>query len=137
MNPDFDSAMSLAISVVRRCLGGDGIELVEKTPRDFQPRLHRCHENVQEWVARHPQFQHVLGFFVANRYPISDGTLVIAHSAVADADGTLCDITPSELDVRFPFVQHLGTLEEFDLIAARETFTLEVPNSLLRKLGVI
>lgn len=62
---------------------------------------------------------------------------MIAHSVVAGTDSTLCDITPSELDVRYPFVRHVGTLEEFELIAASEPFTLEVSNSLLRRLGVI
>jgi hypothetical protein len=129
--------MRLAISVIRRCVAGDCVELVEKTLTAYQPTPHLCHDNVREWVARYPQFQQIYGFFVANRRPISDGTLVIAHSAVADTEGALCDITPSELDVRLPFVRHLGTIEEFDLIAAREPFTLEVPNSLLRSLGVI
>jgi hypothetical protein len=129
--------MRLAISVIRRCVAGDCVPLVDKTLRDYQPTLHGCHDNVREWVALYPKYQHVYGFFVANRQPISDGTLVIPHSAVADTDGTLCDITPSELDVRYPFVRHVGTPGEFELIAAPEPFTLEVPNSLLRKLGVI
>src|SRR5271163_4324616 len=117
--------MRLAISVIERCVAGDCVPLVEKSLRDFQPTPHRCHDNVREWVALNPKFRHIRGFLVANRLPISDGTLVIAHSAVADTDGTLCDITPSELEVRYPFVRHLGTTEEFELIAATEPYTLE------------
>jgi hypothetical protein len=135
--PELDPAMRLAISVIERCIAGDRVPLVPKTLRDYDPTPHLCHHNVREWVALYPKYKHVYGFFVANRQPISDGTLVIAHSAVEDTDGALCDITPSELDVCYPFVRHLGTLEEFDLIAEKEPFTLEVPNALLRELGVI
>ncbi len=134
---DLDPAMRLAIGLIRRCIAGDCVELVEKTLRRYAPTPHRCHDNVREWVALYPQLLHVRGFLVANRQPISDGTLVIPHSVVGDVDGTLCDITPSELEVRLPFVRHTGTLDEFGLIAEREPFTLEVPNSLLRRLGVI
>lgn len=137
LESELGPAMSLAISVIRRCVAGDCVPLVEKTLIRYDPTPHRCHDNVREWVALHPEFQHVRGFLVANRQPISDGTLVIPHSAVADTDGTLCDITPSQLDVRLPFVRHVGTPEEFELIAAHEPFTLEVPNGLLRHLGVI
>lgn len=132
LKPQITPELRLAISVIRRCVAGDCVPLVEKTLRDFQPTAHRCHDNVREWVRLYPKYQHVRGFLVANRQPITDGTLVIAHSAVADVDGTLCDITPSELDVRYPFVRHFGTLEEFDLIAGHEPFMLEVPNHLLR-----
>ncbi len=54
-------------------------------------------------------------------------TIVIAHSVVSDTDGTLCDITTNELDVRLPFVRHVVAPEEFELIAAHEPFTLEFP----------
>jgi hypothetical protein len=73
---------------------------------------------------------------VANQRAI-DTSIVIAHSAVEDPSGTLCDITPSETMYSYPFVRHVGTKAEFELIADKEPFFLEIPNSLLRKLGVI
>jgi hypothetical protein len=137
MEIELDPAMLLAISVIKRCLAGEGVETRQMVLRDWQPTTHMCHDNVREWVAMHPQHKHVFGFLVANRYPISNGTLVVPHSVVGDTDGTLCDITPSELMVRYPFVPHVGTTEEFKLIADKEPFTLEVPNALLLQLGVI
>jgi hypothetical protein len=55
----------------------------------------------------------------------------MAHSVVRAPDGSLHDITPNELEVSYSFVPHTGTQEEFELIAAVEPFTLEVPHSLL------
>jgi hypothetical protein len=130
---DLDPAMRLAISVIKRCVAGEGVELEQKTLRDWNPTAHLCHDNVREWVKLYPKYTHVYGFFVADRRPISNGTLVIPHSAVGGPDGSLNDITPSELDVRYPFVPHTGTPEEFELIAAAEPFTIEVPHRLLFK----
>lgn len=59
--------------------------------------------------------KHVFGFLVAQR-PILDDTLVIAHNAVGMPDGLLIDITLSEAEFSYPFVPHVGTFEEFDLI---------------------
>jgi hypothetical protein len=127
---DLDPAMRLAISVIERCLAGEGVRLQPKTLRDWQPTRHFCHDNVREWVKLYPKYTHVFGFFVAPR-PISNGILVIPHSAVGAPDGSLNDITPSELDVTYPFVPHTGTREAFELIAAVEPFTIEIPNRLL------
>lgn len=123
--------MCPAISVVERCLAGDCVPLVEKTLRDYQPMAHLCHDNVREWIKLYPKYQHVRGFLVANR-PEPDTTLMIAHSAVEGTDGTLCDKTPSDFYARLPFVRRVGTLEEFELIAAHEPFMVETPNALLR-----
>ena len=123
--------MRLAISVIKRCLAGEGVELQQKTLRDWQPTPHRCHDNVREWVKLYPKYIHVRGFLIADHRPNSDGTLVIAHSVVGAPDGSLNDITPSELDVAYPFVTHTGKNEEFDLIAGSERFMVEVPHPLL------
>lgn len=136
MKSELTPAMSLAISVIKRCVAGDCVPLVEKALRDYQPTPHRCHDNVREWVALYPKYQQVRGFLVANQAE-TDTSLVIAHSVVKDTDGTLCDITPTDAFFRYPFVTHLGSLEEFNLIAAQEPFMLELPNALLRKLGVV
>jgi hypothetical protein len=130
---DLDPATRLAIIVIKRCIAGEGVELQQKIPTRYEPTLHRCHDNVREFVAKYPKCKHVYGFFIADRRPLSDGTLVIPHSAVEAPDGSLNDITPSELDVRYPFVPHTGTREEFELIAAAEPFMIEVPHLLLRQ----
>jgi|KBSMisStandDraft_5_1062788.scaffolds.fasta_scaffold250264_3 hypothetical protein len=136
MQSEVDPATLLAMSVIRRCIAGDCVPLVDKTLIKYDPTPHRCHDNVREWVKLHPKFKHVYGFLVANQRDI-ETSVVIAHSAVEDTDGTLCDITPSESEYRYPFVRHLGTEAEFELIAAREPAFLEIPNLLLRRLSVI
>jgi hypothetical protein len=135
--PELEPRARIALDVIKRCLAGEGVELQQKELKYYDPTLHRCHDNVREFVEKHPECRHVRGFLVANRQPIADTTLVIAHSAVGTPDGSLNEITPSELDVRYPFVPHTGTLEEFELIAAADPFMVEVPNAVLRSLSII
>jgi hypothetical protein len=128
---DLDPAMRLAISVIKRCVVGEGVPLEYRTLKHFKPTPHRCHDNVREFVALYPNYCHVFGFLVAQR-KILDDTLVIAHSAVGMPDASLVDITPSESDFTYPFVRHEGTPEEFQLIAA-DPHMVEVPNSFVRQ----
>src|ERR1700738_3971108 len=114
MSSALDPATLLAISVIRRAVAGEGVELRQKVLRHDDPTAHRCHDNVREWVKLYPKLKHVYGFFAANQGATS---VVIAHSAVEEPDGTLCDITPSESKCRYPFVRHVGTEAEFELIA--------------------
>ncbi len=134
---DLDRRMRLAIGIIQRCLAGEGVELQQKTLTRYDPTPHRCHDNVREFVEKYPKCTHIRGFLVANRQPIADTTLVIAHSAVGAPDGSLNDITPSELAARYPFVPHAGTPEDFELIAAREPYMVEISNVLLRRLLII
>jgi|SRR5580658_247092 hypothetical protein len=131
---DLDPAMRLAISVIQRCVAGQGVELQQKVLVHYEPTLHRCHDNVREFVEKFPECKHVFGFLVAQR-KLLDDTLVIAHSAVETPEGSLVDITPSESEFAYPFVRHVGTPEEFDLIAA-DPFMIEVPNSLVRQFAL-
>lgn len=133
---DLDPVTCLAIRVIQRCLAGDCVELIEKTLARYEATSYCCHDNVTEFVALYPKYQRVRGFLVSHQ-PTSDTSLVIAHSVVADIDGSLCDITPNDAMFRYPFVRHNGTRDEFEIIAAKEPFMVEVPNPLLRQLGVI
>jgi hypothetical protein len=134
---DLDPAMRLAMSVIKRCSEGEGVEVAQKELKHYDATLHRCHDNVKEFVAMHPECSHVFGFFVAPRI-LYGSLLVIPHSVVGTPDGALNDITPSETEYRYPFVRHIGTQDEFALIAASEPFTLEVPAQLVRQyLGIV
>lgn len=135
MAAEIDPALSLAVNVISRAAAGEGVELRVMELKKLTPTAHLCHDNVREWVELHPEHKHVRGFLVANVDP--DATLVVAHSVVEDTDGTLCDITPSDAKYRYTFVRHPGTLAEFELIAGQEPYTLEVPNQLLRELGIV
>jgi hypothetical protein len=129
---ELDPATLLAISVIKRAVAGECEPLEQRGLKHYEPTLHRCHDNVREFVAMHPECKHVFGFLVAQRKALDD-TLIIAHSAVRTPDGLLVDITPSESEFRYPFVPHVGTPEEFELIAGSERFMVEVPNSLVRQ----
>lgn len=117
-------------------MAGEVTELVPKVLRHYDATPHRCHDNVAAWVKLYPKHKQVFGFLVANEREI-DTSLVIPHCVVEDTDGTLCDITPGESVYRYPFVRHVGSLAEFELIAGKEPFMVEIPNELLRRLGVM
>jgi hypothetical protein len=133
MSSAVDPAIALAVKVISRLVVGEGVELRQMDLTNLDATVHRCHDNVREWIKLHPEHKHVYGFLVADQGATS---VVIAHSAVEDTDGTLCDITPSESDYRYTFVRHVGTEAEFDLIDGKERSMLEIPNRLLQKLGV-
>jgi hypothetical protein len=126
---DLDPAMRLAISVIKRAVAGEGAPLEERTLKHYDTTPHRCHDNVRAFVALYPECGHVFGFLVAQR-ELFDDTLVIAHSAVRTPDGALVDITQSESEYRYTFVPHVGTPEEFELIAA-PPYMVGVPNTLV------
>jgi len=108
-----DELMRLARSVVQRL--GEQVRLVRKNASigDWTPVSHYCHDNVREWVSRMPHHQHVYGFIVFDLRQAIGCIEVMAHSAVEDEKGILCDITPNDVGRDHPFIRHTGTEEEF------------------------
>lgn len=84
----------------------------------WQPTARNCHSNVATWVSNRPIYKAVLGFVVVPPMPpFRPYWDVIAHAVVEDEGGMLMDITPSGAEYVYPFVRHLGTLEEFQQFA--------------------
>ncbi len=110
--------MRLARSVVGRL--GEQVRLVRMAARigDWQPVPNYCHDNVREWVARMPHHKQVYGFIVFDARQAIGCIQVMAHSAVEDESGALCDITPNDAARDHPFIRHSGTEQEFARFAA-------------------
>jgi hypothetical protein len=70
-----------------------------------EPGYNVCHLNVARWVKENRECTPVRGW-------LDSGGILDAHSVVADAYGTLFDITPLQLP-GLRFVRHLGTENEF------------------------
>jgi len=83
------------------------------SPTGEDPPPARCHDNVNEYVARHPTCKAVHGWLIGNHVSF---LYFNAHSVVETEDGSLIDITPSEPPC--PFLRHPGTNEEFAAIIA-------------------
>ena len=80
-----------------------------------QSEIQRCHENVDAWVAKHPEDSAVRGW--VTWYPVLDGVLLTAHSVVRGADGELFDITPLGDEsgrAGMKFVRHLADEATFE-----------------------
>jgi len=78
-----------------------------------EPARNSCHPNVARWVTENPECTPVRGWLVS-------GGILDAHSVVADADGTVFDITPLNTP-RLGFIRHLGTDSEFWALLPRNT----------------
>lgn len=86
---------------------------------EFVPKKNDCHNNVDYWVAHHPQTKAVRGWVFWG--PGADGRFNIMAHSVVDEYGTLVDITP--IDENTPreglrFLRHLGSAEEFEAMKA-------------------
>jgi hypothetical protein len=72
-----------------------------------QPLRNKCHDNVDAWTTRNPQYRAVKGWAIS-------GCVLDAHSVVCDEHGILWDITFPDLASRgILFIRHHGTEEEF------------------------
>lgn len=124
-----DPAMQLAVSVLLRL--SEAVTLRRATAQigDWKPVRHYCHDNVAYWVAHKPEHKHVYGFIYFDHRLLLGCHRLCAHSAVENESGELVDITPHDASADYPFIRHLGTEEEFKLIAARELGQIDIPAS--------
>lgn len=96
---------------------GDGSE-----PNDWVPAPSLCYDNVDIWVKRSPECKAVRGWAVfdlrvaAPICSLPPHVKFVGHSVVEMPDGSLMDITPSDVSKRPLFLRHDGTLEEFEAL---------------------
>jgi hypothetical protein len=130
---DTDAIARLTISVVKRL--HQSVILRRKVVHigEWTPTVNRCHDNVAVWVAKKQRHKHVRGFIYMDLRPMAQRARLLAHSAVETEDGTLCDITPHEASIDYPFIRHLGTDEEFELFGRVGYFDLAVKKAAKRE----
>jgi hypothetical protein len=91
---------------------------------DWEPQAAHCHNNVRAWVKHNPHHKQVFGYVLVEITWL--GILrVIPDSAVEDKDGVLYDITPHGASQDYPFIRHVGSDDEFQLMA--EAVQVDVP----------
>jgi hypothetical protein len=121
---DYDRLQLLARGIVARLQQGEAIiaPFCEVGMRgsagesDWLPLPHRCHDNVAAWVSQSPQHKAARGYIIFPPNPLYGGVLVQAHTVVEMEEG-LIDITPSGASQPYPFVRHVGTDEEFEVMS--------------------
>jgi hypothetical protein len=96
----------------------------------WEPTPHNCHSNVDTWLsnrpASSPKYSSVFGFVIVPPMPIWRPYWdVIAHAVIEAEDGALMDITPSRAEYVYPFVRHVGTVEEFQMFS--DAVSVKVP----------
>jgi len=123
---EMDAIARLAKSVVKRLDQSVILRRIVARIGEWTPTVNRCHDNVAIWVAKKPQHKHVHGFIYMDLRPNARYIRLMAHSAVETEDGTLCDITPHEASIEYPFIRHLGTDEEFEIFSRVGHFDLPV-----------
>ena len=79
----------------------------------WRPAEHECHDNTEIWAAQSPGDQRVRGFlFFDYLYRLSTVQFA-AHSVIRRPNGALIDITPAKTSQRYPFIEHIGSLDLF------------------------
>jgi hypothetical protein len=100
------SRLDESLCLKRKTVGAEG----------WKPKRHHCHNNVRAWVMMVPTDKHVFGYVFFN---LSEFGFVrfTAHSVVERENGELWDITPHDASADYPFICHVGTPEEFAILA--------------------
>lgn len=86
------------------------------------PSPHLCYDNVDIWVRRSPEYKAIRGWAVfdlrvaAPIFSIPPHIKFVGHSVVEMPDGTLIDITPSDVSRRPLFLRHDDAYEEFEAL---------------------
>jgi hypothetical protein len=70
----------------------------------------KCHENVEKWIALHPQDRAIRGYLVSPQTEFSAAVFDL-HSVIQLRDGSLVDVTP--LCYPLLFVRHDMSEEQF------------------------
>ncbi len=103
---------------------------------EWQPELHACHANVEQWVALNTGLVAVRGWLAFDlRAAIAFGQPgrleFLAHSVVESADGVRADITPVPVDAGlYPFIEHANEDLDFEqLVSERGVIRLRAYNS--------
>lgn len=98
---------------------GEAVRLVRRSARigTWEPKPHDCHDNVSYWVSRNPRHKQVFGVVLFDLRELMGCIRMTAHSAVEDENGVLYDITPHGASQDYPFVRHVGTVEDFSILA--------------------
>ena len=85
---------------------------------DWQPEPNMCHQNVTTWCELKPDFKIARGWLYFD-LPGLNYVKFVAHSAVIDPSGELCDLTPSNASQDYPFI--LSRLSEDEYASLVET----------------
>jgi hypothetical protein len=93
-----------------------GIRLTPKPGvlEGWSAQAHQCHSNAVEWCKRCSGYVRVPGWLYFSYGGALDYVRFAAHSVVKAPTGELCDITPSELTVPYPFIVAAETEAKYD-----------------------
>lgn len=87
-----------------------------------------CHQNAGTWVRENPDWKVIHGWLVFDFERDSGGLLRIVrfnpHSVIEHHDGTRLDPTPSQASMRYPFLEHEGTPEDFTRIVQGDAISI-------------
>ena len=80
---------------------------------DWSPEKHTCHYNADTWCNRETESSPVRGYLYFDLPGLMPYVRFILHSVIRDKSGKLWDITPSQANQQYPFIEAEETEEEF------------------------
>lgn len=88
---------------------------------DWLPKEQQCHANVEIWLLRAEGYRLVRGYIILEPQLRGLPWTIMPHSALIGPDGLALDITPRAYGQTFlPFVLHIGTAEQWELMKAAQ-----------------
>lgn len=102
-------------SVYGRRAKGFPVTRVEVSIGDWEPEPNKCHHNVTQLCVNEPSLTPVRGWLLFES-PDKSFLRFVAHSVVKREDGILFDITPTTVQVIYPFIDGELSNEEFESI---------------------
>jgi hypothetical protein len=109
---DEDAQFRFALSLYRRLNEAVWLRRV-RVGGEWQPQPHKCYDNVDYWIAHHPEHRRVNGFVFFDHRLLLGYLEFAAHCVFENEAGELVDITPHGAERDHPFIRHNGTDAEF------------------------
>jgi hypothetical protein len=87
---------------------------------DWKPKAQHCHANVEMWLHYNPSYRELRGYLLLRPQVRGMPWSVMPHTAVVFPDGLVFDITPRTYSEPQPFVLHIGTSAQWEMMNKAE-----------------
>jgi hypothetical protein len=87
---------------------------------DWKPKAQYCHANVEIWLHYNRSYRELRGYLLLRPQLAGMPWSVMPHTAVVFPDGFAFDITPRLYREPQPFVLHIGTSAQWEMMKKAE-----------------
>lgn len=118
--PNTDEVRAVLLSLYRRRSEAIVLRRLDVSTPNWKPQPKFCYDNVEAWTGLNPLHKPTYGFLYFDYRPSLGFIRFTAHGVIEIEDGTLRDITPTGASRDYPFIRHLGSLDEFKWLVEQQ-----------------